>query len=77
MTATEIIDIVKAAVRPYLTILYATAIAGLAIALGIKFADKELALVATGALFGAGTTVMAYWFAGRQVNNAQTSTTNP
>jgi len=62
----KIIDLIRAIVRPYVTISGWTAILVLAIVLGIKFADKDLALALVGIVTGTMATVIGFWFRDRQ-----------
>ena len=65
--AKEILEIIRGATRPYLTISGWTTGLVLAILLTIKFANREIALMIIGPIIGAIISIVNFWFGGRQV----------
>ena len=70
-TMSEKIELIRALVRPYLTILFGTVLAGLAIYLMINFASPDIASLLIGAFVGSTGTIIAFWFGDRIKKNGQ------
>lgn len=62
----EIIDLIRAMVRPYVTIVGFTGVLVLAILLALKFANETIALALITAITGAVTTALGFYFGSRQ-----------
>ena len=56
---------IRGLVRPYLAILIGTAVVALAIYLGVKFADADLARYVVASVITAGTAIFAFYFGER------------
>jgi len=65
MKANEILDIIRGAIRPYITVSGWTTILVLAGILSLKFANRDIALAILAILTGSITTIIGFWFRGR------------
>jgi hypothetical protein len=68
---TEWLDFIRGIVRPYLAIMAGTAIVGLGIYLGIKYADKDMANLVVGGVLGFGIGIFTSYFVERAIKKTE------
>lgn len=67
MNLHDILDLIRGLVRPFITISGWMAILILVVILGLKFADKEMALVVIGLVTGSMATMIGFYFRDRSI----------